>query len=330
MNGTADEDTDAMTCRNCGAAMASPADRPGVLVCPACGSVARKRIASLGPGSVTGGKYRVLKRLASGGMGDIFICAGLADPAERYVLKVLRDSADPERTERFIREAELISRMDHPCIVKVFDAWRDEHGISLIEEYIRGKDLQRLKTEGVAFDEYNVLLIAQGIAGALSYAWDELRLLHRDIKPANIMLTDAGKLKLLDFGIAKSLDSQEGKAITMEGRGLGTPGFMSPEQFRDAASAECASDIFSLGATMYFLLTGHLPYPGNSALEVFQHMLTHESAPLRAFNPSVSASCEKLVHAMLRRDPARRPSSWRGLLAAIDRVIHGEDPLFPD
>ena len=163
---------------------------------------------------------------------------------------------------RFIREAEIMYRIHYESIVRLVDYWQDDSGYFLAMEYIEGETLTSLRKR-VAFDEESAIIIVKEVAKALDYMWETHRLIHRDIKPSNIMLDAESHIKLLDFGMSKCTDSDE-TALTVEHVGLGTPGYMSPEQFCDSRNAGIRSDMFSLGATLFFLLTGHAPFSGRS------------------------------------------------------------------
>ena len=282
------------------------------------------------PGSIVG-KYKVLKKLAEGGMGVLYLCCPADDFSRRYMLKSLRLSRGEKRdvyTRRFRREAELLSRLDHPNIVKVFDFWIDVFGAYIVMEYIDGDTLEHIRKRNLyEFDEGAAIQIMILLADALNYAWEEMKLLHRDIKPSNIMLDKDNHLFLLDFGIAKSLDESDATTLTVEGRGLGTPGYMSPEQFRDTRNLKCSADIYSLGATIYFLLTGEPPFKGNTASEVFYDLLARDPVPLHEYDPRISENFSQLIQQTLDRNPLKRPFSWRKLMVNLERVAQGLPPL---
>lgn len=282
------------------------------------------------PGSVIG-DYRILKKIAEGGMGVIYLCCPVNDLSRRLVLKTLRfEPGDNQEVcaRRFKRESELLSKLEHPTIVRVYDSWSSDDSVFIIMEYIDGHTLASIRKQDLyIFDEAVVIEIMTILAEALDYAWEELKLLHRDIKPSNIMFDNEGHLHLLDFGIAKSLESEETTALTITGLGLGTPGFMSPEQFRNATQVDCTTDIYSLGATMYFLITGEPPFDGENPSIVFSEMLKRDPIPLHKRNPEISKNFSMLIQQTLNRDPKKRPFSWKKLLVNLERVAQGRPPL---
>lgn len=316
-------------CSKCGSEMTADPTRVGVCICPKCHTVQKTSINEIGPG-ITIGKYKILKKLAEGGMGVLYLCCPTDDFSCRYVLKSLRLGLGEKwdvSIRRFQREAELLSRLDHPNIVKVFDYWADESGAYYVMEYIDGDTLERIRNKNLYdFDEDAAIQIMLQLSEALDYAWEELKLLHRDIKPSNIMLDTEFHLYLLDFGLAKSTED-EATVLTVAGRGLGTPGYMSPEQFRDSRDLKVTTDIYSLGATIYFLVTGEAPFKGNTPNEVFNEMLTHDPIPLHQRDPRISENFSLLIQQTLNKNPLKRPFSWRKLMVNLERVAQGNPPL---
>ena len=301
-------------------------------ICNNCQRVRRTSAKlQLEPGDVVDGRFKLLKLLGKGGMGSLFLCAPLDDPEARYALKTLTNTpahkASETQQKRLVREAKLLSSLDHKNIVKVYDAWQDEFSTYVLMEYINGSNLEQIKQGGeFDFNEATALQIMWLLADALQYAWETHKILHRDIKPANVMIDERGHIRLLDFGIAKSLDSNNTTAVTIQGYGLGTPGYMSPEQFSNQDELNCSTDIYSLGATIYFLLTGRPPYVGKNVMEIFEQILTHEPVPLHKLNPAISENMSQLVGNMLKLHTYERPFSWKKLKLDIDLVAEGQPP----
>ena len=219
-------------CAVCGSPLTSDPARKGVNICPKCHTIQKATPSGFTPGSVVG-DYRILKKLAEGGMGILYLCCPVNDLSRRFVMKTLRlELGDNQEVcaHRFKRESELLSRLNHETIVRVYDSWNDENNAYIIMEYIDGSTLEHIRKQNLyVFDEEVVIQIMIVLAEALNYAWEELKILHRDIKPSNIMIDQESHLHLLDFGIAKSLESEEATVLTIAGVGLGTPGYMSPE-----------------------------------------------------------------------------------------------------
>lgn len=287
------------------------------MTCPQCGFTKTLR-RTFDVGAIIGEKYRVLNRLGTGGCGEIFLCHPTDDAKVRYVLKIMRDTSSPQMLKRFLREAELLKNIQEPRIVKLVDSWSDTDGSYIILEYVDGKNLAELQKE-FQFDENTVLLLLREAATALAYAWDNFSITHRDIKPDNIMLDSHGHIRILDFGLSKSIEDNHTE-ITMEMAGLGTPGFMSPEQFCDFKHADFRSDIFSLGATACFLLTGKIPFEGNTNRKVYECTLKNSPPSSQSLAGFCSGDCIELIRWMMQKDVKARPSSYAELLAAIDKI----------
>ena len=279
---------------------------------------------SLSPGVVIG-NYRILQKLSEGGMGAIYLCHPMEDAARRLVLKVLKNEAKAKTTgrKRFLREFSLLSDLDHENIVRTFDFWNDDLAEYFVMEYISGMNLADMVHLNYVFNSEYCIYLMGVVAKAMRYAWDTCRLLHRDIKPSNIMIDDNNVIKILDFGIAKSLDHDD-TILTLTGSSLGSPGFMSPEQYTDPRNLDCTSDIFSLGATIYFCLSGgRLPFEGRSIAEIAISMRTGYIQPISEINPDVPENFADLIMATLQHDPKKRPFCWAKLLASIDRISRG-------
>jgi len=271
------------------------------------------------------GNYRVLKPISEGGMGKIFLCHPLDDFNCRLVLKVLRSEMKSKTTgrERFRREFKLLHELSHENIVQTYESWSDEDAEYFVMEYVSGMNLSQMVHLKYIFNSEYCIYMMGIVAQAMRYAWDCCKLLHRDIKPSNIMIDDNNVIKILDFGIAKSLDKSD-TVLTMDGSSLGSPGFMSPEQYTDPRKVDCTSDIFSLGATVYFCLSGgQLPYPGKNIAEIAMAMRKGYVRPIRELNPEVPDNFAELVMATLHNDPKKRPFCWAKLLASIDRIARG-------
>ena len=285
---------------------------------------------SFTPG-MTLGNYRLLQRLGEGGMGMVFLCCPIDQPDRRVAMKVLRNdfSEDIEvAAKRFQREAEILTKLHHPVIIRTFEYWHDAVGFYSIMEFISGQNLSQLKKQDYDFDEEIILEILSIVAGAMLYVWENFRILHRDIKPSNIMITDDGAVKVLDFGIARPVGEQTDTTLTLSGQGLGTPGYISPEQFRDARLMNCSSDIYGLGATAFFLFTGREPFRGKTPGEVFYNMMHGEIPPVASLsNIPISEPMQALLNLMLAKDPEKRIPGWRKLLLNIDKVKQHQMPM---
>jgi serine/threonine protein kinase len=262
------------------------------------------------------GRYAVLDKLGVGGMGMVFK-AQHRRLKQVVALKILPPSLtrNPELVQRFHREAEMVAKLNHPNIVRAIDA--DDAGGThfLVMEFVEGTNLSKLvRNRGVlspAKALETMIQAAQGLAVA-----HEGGIIHRDIKPSNLMIDATGVVKILDLGLARLTgeDSPDGDALTLSGSLMGTVDYMSPEQAFDPRLADARSDIYSLGCTLYFLLTAAEPFRAPSLM---QRLLAHRDQPapsVRQRRPDVSVALERLFHKMVAKDPKDRPSSMAELI----------------
>jgi serine/threonine protein kinase len=175
--------------------------------------------------------------------------------------------------------------------------------------------------------EKMALKITLQVAEALRYAWDEFKILHRDIKPANIMLDKKGSAKLMDMGISKSIS--EDHNLTMTGMIVGTPYYMSPEQALSKPNLDFRADLYSLGATLYHMVTGSVPYDADTAVGILTKHITDPLPMPREVNPELSQECEDLLEIMLAKNKGDRQNSWEEAISDIKNVISGKSPETP-
>ena len=282
--------------------------------------------ADIGPGTVLG-HWRILQQLAAGGMGEIFICHPVDDVQSRAVIKLLRPGPQfsSTATTRFYREYQLQKELDHPCIAKMLDGYFDSDPEYIVIEYVEGISLAQAVSLNYEFPLEYCIYMLEVLAGTFQYAWENFKILHRDIKPSNIMLKESGELTVLDFGIAKSLDDAE-SMLTQRGQVLGSPGFMSPEQIKQVLSCDCRTDIFSLGATVYYLLSRKTPFSGSNVAAVYSNMIHGAVTPLAELDPAIPVEFSDLIAHMLEIDPENRPQTWDILL---ERIAELKSSLFP-
>lgn len=250
------------------------------------------------------GDFKLLKKLGQGGMGTVFLALQISLD-RKVALKTLSKelAAKPNLVERFIRECRSMAKLHHANIVQVFaaDSFKGYHYVAI--EYVDGKSLQdtmdQIKRMSVG-DALHILLVC---AEALKQAHDQ-NIIHRDIKPDNILLTKKGVVKLADFGLAKAMD--EDVSMTASGVGMGTPLYMPPEQARNAKHVDKRTDIYALGTTLYFLLTGQLPYSGENTIELIlaKERSKHKSA--RSLNSEIPDRLDLMIDKMLAKDPNLR------------------------
>ena len=251
------------------------------------------------------GAYQTIAKIGAGGMGTIYL-AEHVNLRKRVALKVLKKAHSPSLQARFAREMESVGRLSHPNIVQATDAGNAD-GVSFIAmELLDGSDVGKLAATPRLSIADACEIVRQAAIG-LQHAHKK-GLIHRDIKPSNLMVTCDGVVKILDLGLARLSDQpQEDEEITLEGQVLGTLDYMSPEQYCDPESVSTASDIYSLGATLFRLLTGEPPFGHKTTTAAKVKSMAVDSAPpIRERAPNLSPDLADLVDQMLQRDPELR------------------------
>ncbi len=261
------------------------------------------------------GGYRVLRRLGSGGMADVYL-AEQRSLGRQVALKVLQDKLadDASYVERFAQEARAAASLVHPNIVQIYEVGREQNVHFIAQEYVAGKNLGQLVERQGALEPGLVLDILRQVVSALCKS-HELGIVHRDVKPENILLSHAGEVKVADFGLAR-VTGADTKTLTRVGVTMGTPLYMSPEQI-EGRPLDVRSDIYSLGVTCYFLLTGVTPHSGETALAVAVQHLNSAPTPLENVRPELSSALARTVHQMLAKKPENRPAGPSELLVAL-------------
>ncbi|HEX2649433.1 MAG TPA: serine/threonine-protein kinase, partial [Burkholderiales bacterium] len=264
------------------------------------------------------GKYEVRRQLGRGAMGVVFEAF---DPTiERRVaiktlrLEVFESSQLADVRARFKREAQLAGRMSHPHIVTVHDYGEHEGTPYIVMEYMGGQELSAILQKGARLPLSEAVRLMTQLLGALAYA-HEHKVVHRDIKPGNIFVLEDGSLKVVDFGIAR----MEASNLTDTGAMLGTPAYMSPEQFL-AMPVDERSDIFSAGVIFYELLTGDKPFTG-SVTTIMQKVLRQEPIEPSVLNPLIAAAWDVVVKRAMAKKPEARFSSARQFSETIKQVF---------
>ena len=265
------------------------------------------------------GPYVILDRVGSGGMGIVFK-ARHRDFVDVLALKLLSPSASKkvDAVQRFRREAQLLARLEHPNLVTSHDIGEYNGVHFLVMDFVEGADLARIvQANGPMRPQRAVDLIIQSARGL--GAAHERGIVHRDIKPANLMVDAKGVVRVLDLGLARVSRAgdwmHDGESnLTQSGIVMGTVDFVSPEQSKDSKRADHRADIYSLGCTLHFLLTGKPPFPGGTVME---RLLAHHQDPapsLRAARPEIPPDLDAAYLRMMAKDPAARPQS-------MDKVI---------
>ncbi len=276
--------------------------------------------AGRGPELVLGG-YVLLERLGEGGMGQVFKARQLKlgrTVAVKLIRKERLDSADAVR--RFHREIEATAQLSHPNIVLAYDADQAGDTHFLVVEYVEGTDLARLvKKQGPLPIALACDCVRQAALG-LQHAFEK-GLVHRDVKPANLLLTTGGTVKLLDLGLARIASAEtlleHSSTLTQEGSVMGTPDFIAPEQARDSHAADIRADLYSLGCTLYYLLSGRVPFPGGTLTEKLLKHQMDAPRPLRGLRGEVPPAVAAVVDRLMAKRPEERYQSPAEVAAAL-------------
>ena len=270
--------------------------------------------------------YRIISKLGAGAMATVFKARQLS--LDRVVaVKVLpkRFSENAEYVEMFYKEGMAAAKLNHPNIVQAIDVGEASGYHYFVMEYVEGHTLYDEIAAGKAFGEVEALEIILQVAGALEHAHKQ-GLIHRDVKPKNIIITDDGQVKLADMGLARlAADTEAAEAEA--GRAFGTPYYISPEQIRGAKDVDFRADVYSLGATLYHMVTARVPFQADTPIAVMQKHLKDPLVPPDHINTTLSAGLGEVVEVMMAKDPARRYASTTDLLVDLEAIAAGEPPL---
>jgi len=259
------------------------------------------------------GRYRVLRRIGSGGMADVY-CAEDSHLGRQVAIKVLhrRFAQDQEFVERFRREAKSAAGLNHPNVVGVFDRGEHEGTYYIAMEFLTGRTLKDIVTAEAPLPQERVVDVGTQILEAAGFAHRH-GVIHRDFKPHNVIVDEQGHAKVTDFGIARAGASE----MTETGSIMGTAQYLSPEQAQGHA-VTATSDIYSIGVMLYEMLAGRLPFEGDSAVAVALKHLSEQPPPISQWRPDVHPALEAVVMAALAKDPAQRWQSAEDLAAALE------------
>lgn len=275
----------------------------------------------VGEGSTIDGRYRLLRRIGSGGMADVWLAE---DPhlQRRVALKILhrRFAQDREFVARFQLEAEAAAGLQHPNVVAVFDRGDVDGTYYIAMQLLEGRSLKQAIDQGLS-PEQAVGLIRQ-VLEAAGFAHRH-GVVHRDLKPQNAIVDDEGKVTVTDFGIARAGASE----ITQAGSVMGTPHYLSPEQAQ-GQDVTAVSDLYSIGVMLYEALAGRVPFEADSAVAIAMMQVSHTPQRPSSINPNVSPALDAVVMRALEKDPGRRFQSAEAFIAALDAALRdpGADP----
>jgi predicted Ser/Thr protein kinase len=269
------------------------------------------------------GQCALQRKLGQGGMGAVYLAhhAGLNKPV---ALKILPEALakNPDYIARFLREARLAARLDHPNVVQVFDVGQSEELYYITMQYVEGRSLDVLLKERGKLSANEALSVAKRVAAALDAA-RRLGITHRDIKPANILISKDGFVKVADFGLAKERASKG--SISETGQILGTPHYMAPEQ-AEGKAVDSRTDLYALGATLYHMVTGQKPFDGPTPLSVVVKALKDDPVPPRQIDPSIPEGVQNLVLRLMSKSPDARPATGEEVARIIDALKAGSSP----
>ena len=296
--------------------------------CPS--SIVGAAVESLPPELIDHPDYDVVRELGRGGMGVVYLAHNRLMGRPEVLKVVGRHLVErPGVLDRFLREIRSAAKLQHANIVAAYSAMRLGQNLVLAMEYVDGLDLaERVKGQGPLAVTHACYCIHQAALG-LQHA-HERGMVHRDIKPANLILAREGKkgvVKILDFGLAKVTSEDQGdSSLTREGQMLGTPDFIAPEQIRAAQSADIRADIYSLGCTFYYLLTGGPPFRGETLWDVYQAHFSMDAGPLDLVRPEISVELAALVAKMMAKDPDQRFATPGAVAQALTPFLRTTGP----
>ncbi len=265
--------------------------------------------------------YEIIKKIDKGAMGTVYKARQISmDRIVAFKILSKKLSRNKEFVERFEREARATAKLSHPNIILGIDVGESEGRRYFVMEYVDGRTVQDLLKRGGPLDEKRALTIVQQIARALDHAHKH-HLVHRDVKPENIMVTRDQQAKLCDLGLAKVLGSDENK--TEAGKSLGTPNYISPEQARGDLDVDIRSDLYSLGASLFHMVIGQVPFTGSPAVVMTKHIYEQPPDP-NELRPDLSADIGILIAKMMAKDPKDRYQAPAELLADLEKVLEGK------
>ncbi len=270
--------------------------------------------------------FQIMQRIGAGAMASVYKAKQLS--LDRIVaIKILpkRLSEDPEFVARFYKEGRAAAKLNHNNIVQAIDVGEYAGYHYFVMEFVDGKTVYDILAERRVYSEKDALSVIIQIARALEHAHAR-GFIHRDVKPKNIMITRDGNAKLADMGLAREA-GDEAAAEAEKGRAYGTPYYISPEQVRGVKDVDFRADIYSLGATLYHMITGRVPFDGTTPGQIMQKHLKEPLVPPDHLNPNISTGLGEVVERAMAKDRNKRYASTTDMLQDLERVARGEAPL---
>ncbi len=269
--------------------------------------------------------YKIVRKLGAGAMATVYLARQLS--LDRLVaIKVLprRYSDNADFIARFQKEGRAAAKLNDPNIVAAYDVGNSGEHHYFVMEFVDGETVYDRIAANKRFDEKEAVSVARQVASALRHA-HERGFIHRDIKPKNIMMTTDGVVKLADLGLARALSDKEA-AEAEAGRAFGTPFYISPEQIRGKVDIGPQADIYGLGATLYHMVTGSVPFTGKNPTEVMHRHLKDQPTPPDEVNPAISSGLAQIIEMMMAKDPGDRYRNAAELIEDLDLVADGQSP----
>src|ERR671935_882174 len=275
-------------------------------------------MAEVADNTVVDGRYRILNRIGSGGMADVYRAED-THLGREVALKVLhrRFAEDDEFVQRFRREASSAAGLQHPNVVQVYDRGEWDGTYYIAMEFLEGRSLKQIIREEGPLDPDRAIDIVIQVLRAERFA-HKRGIVHRDIKPHNVIVDDEGNAKVTDFGIARAGASD----MTETGSILGTAQYLSPEQAQGHA-VSASSDLYAIGIVLYEMLTGRVPFDAESAVSIALKHVSEAPPPMAVLNPDVPAELEQVVMWALNKNPVDRPANADQFITALEQAREG-------
>lgn len=271
--------------------------------------------------------YQIIRKLGAGAMATVYLAKQVS--LDRFVaIKVLprRYSDNADFIDRFQKEGRAAAKLNDPNIVAAYDVGNSGEHHYFVMEYVDGETVYDRITANKRFDEAEAIAVTQQVASALTHA-HERGFIHRDIKPKNIMISRNGVVKLADLGLARALSDKDA-AEAEAGKAFGTPFYISPEQIRGKVDIGPQADIYGLGATLYHMVTGRVPFKGKNPSDVMYRHLKEPLVPPDHVNPAVSSGLAQIIEMMMSKNPADRYRTAMELSEDLSLVADGQNPRF--